>query len=185
MVVKTATKKFLMVEGGLPEHMAHELANDAKTKQVLQYTYPEFCEAIIWSNNGYAWTWRDAIGRYLDANVYEGENRKKGQLFDGDVQRFRRASGIKNVGKLIYDSVAAPWEEIVASIRTPAWMITEKGPTGVTDKYISYSELAENPYIQRLFLGLNRERMMFGFPIQEIRFTYRNNRFMNWNGNPL
>ena len=184
MVVKTATKKFLMVEG-FPEHIAHELANDARTRQVLQYTYPEFCEALVWSNNGYAWTWRNAIGYYLDTNVYEGENRKKGELFEGDVQRFRRASGIQNVGELIFENVAAPWEEIVAGFGTPAWMITKEKPTGYTDKTISYYEIAESPYIQRLFLGLNRERMMFGFPIQEIRFAYRNNRFMNWNGNPL
>lgn len=184
MVVKSATKKFLMVEG-FPEHIAHQLATDARKKQILQYTYPEFCEALIWSNNGYAWTWRDAIGRYLDANVYEGENRKDGQLFDGDVQRFRMASGIKNVGKLIYDRVSAPWEEIVADLKTPAWMITKEGHTGWRKKTISYYEVAENPYIQRLFLGLNRERIMFGFPIQEIIFAYRNNRFMNWNGNPF
>lgn len=185
MVAKTATKKFLMVNGGLPEHMAEELANDARKEQVLQYTYPEFCEALLWSNNGYAWTWREAIGRYLDANVYVGENRKPGQLLDGDVQRFREASGIKNVGKLIFDRVDAPWEEIVAGYKTPAWKITEEGYTKYTDKYISYYELAGTPYIQRLFLGLNRQRMMFGLPIQEIGFAYINKRFMNWDSNPL
>ena len=180
------------MEYGLEEPIAHELSGDTQIDQVLSYTYPEFMEQLWWGNNGYASEWRNAIGGYLDENVYAGEQRKKGELFDGDIQRFRSASGIDNIGKvLIWKPLlkdGQTWEDkIKENLYVLGYLRVEDWKGRFTLPNIKGEDAFNNKEIQRVFLSLNPARRERGFPEQKIKPNYFGPTisFMNWDSNPL
>ena len=192
MVVKSVTKKRLM-ELGLEEPFAHQLAGDARIDQVLAYTYPEFMEQLWWGNNGYGVEWYRQVKKSWDNNNQYPLGGEEYPILSGEIiNEVRRMEGTDNIGKtLIWEPLLKDGEtwgdKIKENLYISGYLATEDWRGRYTLPNIIGEDAFNNKVVQRVFLSLNPERRKRGFPEQSIRANYFNAEmsFMNWDGNPL